>query len=102
VQQLVERPAATRRLQSPIQRVQPDRSLEFHFAQDRSQTGGHVCDVHAIVIEFGGRALAEILHQQKIEFVARGIGSRGFRQIVLQQSGQPVAIHERSGLQKLP
>ena len=47
------------------------------------------------------RDLAEILHEQKVDLVAHGIGSWGLGQKVLQQQSQRISIHERTGLQEL-
>ena len=101
VQQFVQRAAAARGIEHAIQGVQPHRRLEFHFAENRLQTLGHIGEVGVVVVQFGGRALAEILHQQEIDLVAHGIGFRGLRQKVLQQQDQAFGIHQRTGLQKL-
>ncbi len=54
-----------------------------------------------VVVQFSGRALAEILHQQEIDLIARGLGSLGFRQKVPQQDDQTFGIDQRASLQKL-
>jgi hypothetical protein len=89
-------------VENPIQRVQPHRSLQLHLAQHRLQALRHISKVRSVVVQFRRRSLAEILHQQEINLVAGRIRSRGLRQKVQQERNQPVSVHQRTGLQKLP
>ena len=102
VQQFVERAATPCRFQHAIQRVQPDRSFKLHRTQHRLQTFRDAGNIHAVVIQIGRRSLAEILHQQEVRFVALRVTVRRLRQEMLQQQNQPLGIHHRTGLQKLP
>ena len=88
--------------ENPIQGVQPHRSLQLHVAQDGFQALRDISEVRPVVVEFAGRTLAEVLHQQEIDFVARGIGVCRLCQKMLHQRHQPVAIDHRTGLQELP
>ena len=101
MQQFVQRPAATRGFQNAIERVQPHRSLQINLAQNRHQRLGYIGKVDFRVFHAGGCDLAEILHQQKVDFVADDVALGRLGQKVLQQTQQAFLRNHGAGLQKL-
>ncbi len=67
----------------------------------RLQRLRHVGEIDFGVLDAGGRQLAEVLHQQKINLVANDVGVRGLGQEMLQQLDQPFLRDQRIGLQEL-
>ena len=102
MQEFIERMAASCRLEHTVESVQPNWRLQFHLSQERLQRLRHIGNINLGVIHSGGRQLAKILHEQKINLVAHGVGLARFRQEVFHQAQQPFLIRQGTGLQKLP
>ena len=102
MQEFIERMASSCRLEHTVESVQPNWRLQFHLSQERLQRLRHIGNINLDVIHSGGRQLAKILHEQKINLVAHGVGLGRFRQEVFHQAQQPFLIRQGTGLQELP